>query len=387
MGAAADTTPVTAETIEGRTVKGTWTGLTGGGAIQIDRQGQAATIAIPDLLAISWPTAASKPAIHAGENPLTVFLRDGSTIPCRLLGGNARTITLETAMIGRWEIPLSTVAGVRFVAVKQSESQAAFDQALVEPGPAHDTLLLTNDGKVQSLHGVTDAIEPAGIRFRWRERSIPVPPDRAIGIIFAQGTGAKPSPPAAACQLDDGSIWCGSIESSDRNSVCLRLTGGQTVRIPLPRLREIRFNSDRLIFLSDLEPAKFEFEPFGATHWPWRRNRSVANRPLRIDGQSFTRGLGVHSRTVLTYALDGTYTQLAAIIGIDDGARPRGNVIFRVTTDGKEVFNSGPVTGKDKPRPILVPIHKARSLELIVDFGQDLDLGDQADWCDARLIR
>ena len=248
-------------------------------------------------------------------------------------------------------------------------------------------LVIASEGKVQTLRGVIESLGPAAGTFRWRERTIPIPADRAAGIVFAAAMASANVKPPAACHLDDGSVWCGSIIAGDRDSVAIKLTTGEQVRLPLRNLLEIRFVSDKVTFLSDVDPAKVEFEPFGSTQWPWQRNRSVANRPLRIAGRTFTRGIGVHSRTVLTYALDGKSSQLAAVIGIDDGARPQGNVIFRVTADGKEAFNSGPVTGRDAPRPILVPLHNAKSLQLIVDFGEDLDLGDQADWCDVRVIR
>ena len=95
----------------------------------------------------------------------------------------------------------------------------------------------------------------------------------------------------------------------------------------------------------------------------------------------------MHSQATLTYELKTGYDQLAATVGIDDGARPLGNAIFRVLADGKEVYRSEAVTGRDEPRAILVPIKGAKRLELKVDFGEEQDIGDQADWCDARLIK
>jgi len=108
---------------------------------------------------------------------------------------------------------------------------------------------------------------------------------------------------------------------------------------------------------------------------------------MRIGDQSFDQGIGVHSRSVLTYDVPQGFRQLAATIGIDEAVGSQGNVIFRVLADGKEVFNSGPVTGRDVPRPLLASIGGARQIQLIVEFGDDLDIGDQADWAEVRLIR
>lgn len=439
MWCASPSATVTAQTVEGRSIDGTWVGVSDGGSLLIERQGQRVSLNIPDLLSISWPTtappseiappsqratpasvggpasspspdAASSPGVVPAQGatpasvrgrassapqstdtppdrPILVLLRDGSAIPGHLASGDAKTISIETAMLPRLTVPLTQVAAVRFTAIRQPEAEAAFDRAMTDKDISQDVLIIAGDGKAQVLRGVIESLEPAGGSFRWRERAIPIPADRAAGVVLAAATAGVSAKLPAACHLDDGSIWCGTISAGDRDSITLKLGIGESIRLPLRELREIRFVSDKVTFLSDLEPAKVEFEPFGSTRWHWRRDHSVTNRPLRIAGQAFTRGIGVHSKTILTYTLDGRATRLAATIGIDDNARPQGNVIFRVIADGKEAFNSGPVTGSDSPRPILVPLQNAKSLQLIVDFGEDLDLGDQANWCNVRVIR
>lgn len=108
---------------------------------------------------------------------------------------------------------------------------------------------------------------------------------------------------------------------------------------------------------------------------------------MHIRGQSFQRGIGMHSQARLTYELTESFSKFVAAIGIDDAAGDLGNAVFRVLADGKEVFNSGQVTGKDQPRPIIVPLAGAKKLTLCVDYGENLDIGDQANWADARLIK
>ena len=64
----------------------------------------------------------------------------------------------------------------------------------------------------------------------------------------------------------------------------------------------------------------------------------------------------MHSACRVTYELGDGYRQFAADLGIDDAVRPRGSVVFRVLTDGKARFQSGEITGRDDPTPILVDI-------------------------------
>ena len=58
-----------------------------------------------------------------------------------------------------------------------------------------------------------------------------------------------------------------------------------------------------MTFLSDLTPAKVEETPYFGHRLPWRRDVNLTGEPLKINGQSFDRGLAVHSRCILTYDL------------------------------------------------------------------------------------
>ena len=106
-----------------------------------------------------------------------------------------------------------------------------------------------------------------------------------------------------------------------------------------------------------------------------------------MGGRVFDNGLGVHSRTELDYQLDRGYESLVATIGIDDAVRPAGSVVFRVLGDGKVLLDSGVVTGKDPPRDVNVNVVGVSTLTLVVDYGDELDLSDQADWGGARLLK
>jgi hypothetical protein len=394
---AAGPLPAVAETIDGRTIEGTWVGLDPAGSLVLRQNDRPIALLASDLLTLSWPAASSSPADHTTPPPattsapmpwpLSILLKDGCRFPARILTGDARQLALETPLIANWNLPMNLLTAVRMNVGQAPDTESAFDQALADRSAAEDTLLIAIDGRVQTLRGTVESLGPEGGSFRWRQRSIPIPPDRAVGVVFAAGPSGPPAAPPAVCRLHDGSTWTGQLTAGDRDTIRLKLTTGHLVTLPVDTLREICFNSDRILYLSDLQPADYRFEPQGVTRWPWRADRSTANRPLRIAGRSFIRGVGMHAPATLTYELDGTYTRMAAVIGIDDGPRPRGHVVFRVIADGRECFNSGPVTGLDPPRTILVDVGHARRLQLVVDLGDNLDIGDHADWCNLRVIR
>jgi alpha-galactosidase len=147
----------------------------------------------------------------------------------------------------------------------------------------------------------------------------------------------------------------------------------------------------RVTYLSDLVPAAAEERPFveGLPFvWKWRADRDVLGKPLALGGVRYGRGLGVAAYTKLTYKLDGGYRRFKAAAGVCDSTAAGGHTLFRVLVDGREVFASKPLLGRgDKPLPVDVGVEKARELELVIDFGDESDLGDLGGWGDARLIR
>ncbi len=376
---------VRALTIDGKTIEGAWSGIDAQGRLVIAADQDRHTLAPDETMLLAWPDA--KPAEPPAEFPTALHLADGSILPIRITGADAKSIVIATPFAPELRIPLAELAAVRYARQEHAEAREAFETALAGRATSEDVLVVVRDGQVTALRGVTESLTPGSAAFRWRNRSVPIDPASAYGIVFARGvqSGERPD---ALCLLRDGSAYAGRLTGWNPDTVEWRMTADARLRLPIRELREIRFRSDRVVFLGDLDPAEYAFEPFlPGTRWPYRVDRSVANRTMRIGDQTFERGIGVHAQSKLVYDLADSYKQLAAIIGIDEGAGPRGNVVFRVLADGKEAFNSGPVTGRDEPRPILVPIEGAKRVELVVEFGEELDVGDQADWANARLIK
>jgi hypothetical protein len=154
-------------------------------------------------------------------------------------------------------------------------------------------------------------------------------------------------------------------------------------------VRRVTFASDRVAFLSALEPAKVEEVPLLGTQapFPWKRDLAAGGGPLALAGKVYRKGLGVHSRSLLEYDIGGAYRSFAAMIGLDDAAGPRGAVVFRVLGDGKEIYRKEKARG-EAPERVLLPLNGVQRLRLEVDFGADgVDFCDHADWADARITR
>ncbi len=387
LSAAGIAAPVRALTIEGRATEGAWLGMEGE-KFKLSVEGKETLLAPDQLMGLHWMATTSRPAAvttRPGDEVL-VHLADGSRFNARIAGTQGETVRFQTGLVPDLELKLSKLAAIRFSQDPTPAAEKAFTEALNSRDPTQDTLIVAQDGKVNTIRGTLEKLTETGGTFKWRNRSVPIDRARMFAVVLATGAGTPPAP-KARCVLNDDSVWAGRLVGGDEKTVRLELAAGPTLAIDADLLSDIGFRNDHVRFLSDLEPSNYEFKPWGTTRWPYRKDRSAANRPIQIGGELFDRGIGMHSAASLTYTLKEPFREFAATIGIDDAVGSRGNVVFRVLADGREMFNSGPVTGRDEPKPVLVTLNGAKTLQLIVDYGDDLDIGDQADWGSARLIK
>jgi chitodextrinase len=109
---------------------------------------------------------------------------------------------------------------------------------------------------------------------------------------------------------------------------------------------------------------------------------------IRLNGQSYTKGLGAHAASRIVYALGGTYTRFKASVGLDDSKdNSPGSVVFEVLADGQSLFKSGTMTATTATATIDVDVTGKQQLELLItDAGNGVD-SDHGSWADARLER
>src|SRR5207244_5431509 len=116
---------------------------------------------------------------------------------------------------------------------------------------------------------------------------------------------------------------------------------------------------------------------------------SVAGYDLRLAGSTYDKGIGLHSESRLTYALNRNYQWFESLVGLDDQTGRRGSVLIEVLVDGKPqaLGNAEELTRPGGPRPIRVNVAGGKDLTLVVKFGRFGDVEDHVDWADARLIK
>jgi hypothetical protein len=298
---------------------------------------------------------------HAADSGFVVRFRSDQT--CRLEPGALRSIASSSAsrealdMLGE----LSAVAD-------RSE-----DLAVIQRG-----------AQVLALSGAIRRVDAERVIFLWKDRELPLPWERIAGLGFARST---PRRSTCSVRLPGGEEFGGRVVGGSEAGVVLQSAVFDHLRLPWSDVDRVDCRSERVAFLSDLVPAEYEFTPFFEKQWEYARDRTLMGRPIRVGGREYEKGLTMHSRSSLTYELDGRFRQFAAVVGIADEMDGRGDVTLAVVGDGRVLWDARNVVGGGEPREVLVDVTGVRALSLHVGFGEGLDLSDHACWAMARLIR
>lgn len=379
--------PIVLTQSNGERTEAIYRGIDDAGKLKLTVDEDSSRLAIDGLRGLSF--AQSKKVTQAdadhSDQGVMMYSRGGSVFSASIVSGDSKQAVLATRYTDSLVVPYSQMSGIRWLRHETPAAKQEFDRTLTNPDTTEDKLLILRDDRVTVVGGVLESLSDVGGTFRYRGRSVPLQMDRTYGIVFAEGVG-EAARSEAICRTIDEQSWAGALEASSPESVRVALAWGETITLPVEHLSRIEFRSANAVYLSDLEPVEYVFEPFGVTRWGYRMDRSVANRPIRLGDRLFEHGIGMHSQSRLTFAKPPEARRFATTIGIDEAVTSHGSVVFRVLADGEEVFDSGQVEHNDEPKSVDVEIGKAQQITLVVEFGDGLDIGDQANWADARFI-
>lgn len=229
------------------------------------------------------------------------------------------------------------------------------------------------DGKVYvDLAGRPLAVDLARVQAMILPRRAAPVPEKGIMVLADLGGGER--------LLGE---WIGIKDEL----IQLRMGWGGALEVPVASLARLEIKNGRLVYLSDLSPSETRYTPYIDGTRPTRRDLAVNGQPLRLGARTYSRGLGVHSRTELTYVLGGDYGSFSALLGIDDSVGAAGSVIFRIYGDDRLLHETPMIRGGDKPVPVKLKMDGVLLLRLETDFGDEGDAADVADWIEARLLR
>ena len=326
------------------------------------------------------------------ETPVGVVPSE-STITAELLGGgdihlakfsvdDQQQCHLHNDLLGEISLAIDAMRSVRFV---DGKPDAAFVEGQTEKRD-EDRVFVKLGGGLEPIDGLIESIDDFNVVIDRGNGLKNIAREKVYGIVFAMVGRAPDHAGEAQATLADGSTIWGKVTSLADGRLHLQAVGGAKVSIPWTKVSRMQVRSSRMVFLSELEPIEARHQPLVTLERPHQVDASVAGNPLTLAGQQFEKGLGVASRSTLVFGNESNFGLFAATIGIDEETEGRGDCIFVVEVDGREKLRER-MTGKDAPKKITVELDGGQRVSLIVEPGEDLDLSDHADWCDARFVK
>ncbi len=295
----------------------------------------------------------------------------------------------QSFSFGLLDIKLSWVKSVRFF--KKGNSVDLLDKfkTVREKSKENNNVdyLVLKNGEV--LYGIIEELGPKRVYIGSELGKIDIDNKRIYGVILTRKVEGD---------LNDDKEVKGILETISDEVVKVAFSGFESsklvgltqcgkVQVKLEDVRRIRFINGAMIYLSDIKPERIEQTPFFDVVYPCKLDKSQGGNPMTMNGESYRKGIGVHSGSKITYYLGEKYDKFYCDIGIDDEVGDRGNVAFVVLGDGEELYRSKKVTGADQITRLVIKIMTVRRLVLLVEFGDEFHIGDHANWGSARVVR
>lgn len=164
------------------------------------------------------------------------------------------------------------------------------------------------------------------------------------------------------------------------------LAGAKTLALPLAGVRSVEFRNGRFVYLSDRTWSKKEVTPYFSRRFEPRLDRCRRGGPLTLRGVVYPKGIGMQSKTRLTYDVRG-FSTFRCLVGIDDAAGDGGSVICRVYLDGKQVKQTEVLRGGGDPLELKIKLGEASTMTIETDFADNAHVNDLASWARAVLVR
>lgn len=294
--------------------------------------------------------------------------------PQKLEGNN---IVWFASGVGSVSVPLDQCTGV----LRDKTSSADLSS-----NRAEDQAKLVTGDTVKGI--VTDITDKGFVLTPQQGDPVTLSPDSIASLLFATPPGGrKVAPPAGFVVHVTGgtSVSCSAVTEAD-SKLALTLPGGRNAVIPMTQVTAIENANGAVSWLSSRQPVASEYTPFFQGNFPAQFDRSVVGEPIRFGGVTYRHGIGVHSRSKLTFAVqpgDATFRTRYAL----DGNLGYGDVNVRVRVDDKVIHEA-----KDFHSGVLSPVVQAdvsgaKTVTLEVDFGGAYDVQDRLNWIEPAMLR
>jgi hypothetical protein len=369
--------------VDGSTVSGRIVSL-GPGAIKLaSAEGPARELPLGRLIKLTREYSVAFPSLDRSH----VIFPEGDCLMRAVVGSSAETtLDVRSDALGKMAIPLESMLGL-YLAGQRSDSELdpIMDRVRSEPRTTEVVWLANGDRQAGGFLGIDEN------KITMQVGGKPALVDRAgvVALGFDPKLVVYPLPNSDFLELTlkDGSRLGVTEARLDDSTVLATTRFGQALKVSLNELVRVHVRSKSIVYLSEREPIRVSYVPYFGPTREIRVDRTVDGHYFQLAGQTFDRGIGMQSKTLVAYRLQPGDRRFQALVGVDERAGPLGSVVFRVLVDSNERFQTPPLTDHDSPKTIDVDVAGGKFVILATEFGDRGDVRDLADWVEARIIR
>ncbi|MFO1092352.1 MAG: NPCBM/NEW2 domain-containing protein [Planctomycetaceae bacterium] len=285
-----------------------------------------------------------------------------------------------------WRIPVEQVTAL----IRQPLPAMADSPLLAELAfrVFRDDTVILQDGT--RLTGAVESIGPEALRVESAVGSVAVEARRVAAVAMNSSLVQRPTAPDALtlAMLRNGA-WLALEEATvSGGEIAGRTSFDAEYRAALSEVSRVVCFGHRVRDLTLYEPMQVSIVPFVSRRAELRTNRNVRGGWLKLKGREFARGFGMTSGMSASFALAAEDRQFRATVGLDDCVGAAGSVVFAVDVDGRRVFTSPVMTGRDAAMELgPLDVSGGRRLTLSVEFAEQGNVQDVADWCEPVILR
>src|SRR5262249_39635832 len=254
-----------------------------------------------------------------------VELPDGTVPRCGQVKLNGSRADLTVLPDLPASLPLSSVFTILRDAQEPKNRQEW--QKFVAKRGQFDKVGVPNGDTIDGLDGTFGPGTGDGIEFTFTANGEKRNPKLAkvAGLVFAQRS--DPNAPPSLCKVSDAAGNLLVAADVVLNGQGLAVTTASGVRVTYPdaqRLADLAFTNGKLRYLSAETPTKegvtlaTEDDAKYARFVRYRRDASLDNGPLRLNGTAHAKGLALHAGTQLAYDIGGDYKEFRTVLGVDE---------------------------------------------------------------------
>ena len=309
---------------------------------------------------------------------------DGGRFVGRQSGLEGSKIRWDVDQIGPVEVPLDRVLGVL---------RGPLDDAPLRAPVAEDEILLKNGDTVR---GTITAVDDKGFTITPAAGDpVVLSGDVIVRVIFAPPAQGRPARQAAGftVRLVNGVVLpCADVQlggASEVSGQILRVSpagGGGERNVSLESVVAIEHTGGRVRWLTDRTPLEAVATAFFGPAHQHRIGRNVTGGLIRAGGATYERGIGVHSHSRITYAIEPADRSFRTQYAVDNEL-PYADVDVRVLVDGKTVHEQKSLRSGILSPVIQADLRGAKTLTLEVDFGNNYDVQDRLNWIEPAIVR